>query len=219
MAAGSTPTPLLQLLPGSGWIGRLPAPCLQLSSKANAAGDCKGWSGTSEVASGPDSPSPLPPQTSVQMLTGVAGLGFRYERQRVRVELLGKRHQESQSLIGIPARDESPRLPMPAKAKRGHWSRTIKATHRRHRGRSPLPERASALGLGCSPPSSASSLPASLVRRQRGQGASLPACVLPGSVWSPSTEGFRGGRLPKASLSSAGFILPVSLSGLSGGED
>lgn len=45
------------------------------------------------------------------MLTGVAGLGFQYERRRVRVELLGKRHQESRRLIGIPARDESPRLP------------------------------------------------------------------------------------------------------------
>lgn len=190
MAAGSTPTPLLQLLPGSGRIGDLPAPCLQLSSEANAAGDCKGWSGTSEVASGPDSPSPLPPQTSVQMLTGVAGLGFRYERQRVRVELLGKRHQESQSLIGIPARDESPRLPMPAKAKRGHWSRAIKATHRRHRGRSPPPERASALGLGCSAPSSASSLPASLVRRQRCQGTSLPRVSSPAAF---------GPHLPKGS--------------------
>lgn len=91
---------------------------------------------------------PLPPQTSVQMLTGVARLNFRYERQRVRVELLGKRHRESQSLIGIPAWDESPRLPVPARAEQGHWSRAVKATHRRHWGRAPLPRGVSALSPG-----------------------------------------------------------------------
>lgn len=97
---------------------------------------------------------PLPPQTSVQMLTGVARLGFRYERQRVRVELLGKRHRESQSLIGIPARDERPRLPVPARAERGHWSRAVKATHRRLRGRAPHPGDSQLSRLGLSLPTS-----------------------------------------------------------------
>lgn len=189
MAASSTPAPLLRLLPGTQWIRRLPAPCLQLSSEANIAGTARGGAAPARSLRGRIPPSPLPPQTSVQMLTGVAGLDFRYKRQRVRVELLGKRHQESQSLIGIPARDESPRLPVPAKAKRGHWSRAVKATHRRHRGRSPPLEGASSSGLGCSAPSSASPLPASLVRRQRCQGASPPAC--PPAAFGP--------HLPKGS--------------------
>lgn len=176
--------------------GRVPCapPALQPSKRRRG---CAGWSGTSKVVSGLGSPSPLPPQTSVQMLTGVAGLGFRYERQRFRVELLGKRHQESQSLIGVPPRDESPWLPGLAKAKRGHWSRAVKATHRRHRGRSPPPEGASSSGLGCCAPSAASPRPASPVQRRRCRGASLRAS--PGSLRSPPTAGLRGGRLPKAS--------------------
>lgn len=96
----------------------------------------------------------LPPQTSVQMLTGVARLDFRYERQRVRVELLGKRHRESQSLIGIPGRDESPRLPVPARAERGHWSRVVKATHSSTGAGLPYPGDSQLSRLGLSLPTS-----------------------------------------------------------------
>lgn len=125
---------------------------------------------------------PLPPQTSVQMLTGVARLDFRYERQRVRVELLGKRHRESQSLIGIPAWDESPRLPVPARAERGHWSRAVKATHRQHWGRAPLPRGLSAL--------SPWPLAPHILRAGAAVLGNIPAQVCaPHSGWSPLPRG------------------------------